>query len=63
MEDVPQPYKRFLVFGFDSYYPGGGQSDVVGTFDSLDEARARTKRNDCDHFDILDLQKREFVDA
>ena len=31
--------KRYLVFGGAAYYPGGGWSDFVGAFDSLEEAQ------------------------
>jgi len=31
--------KRFIVFAYDTYYPGGGLSDVVGSFDTVDEAK------------------------
>lgn len=30
---------RYLVFGHDSYYPGGGLSDVYFDTDSLDDAK------------------------
>jgi hypothetical protein len=32
--------KRYLVFGFDNYYPSGGWSDFLGSFDSTAEAFA-----------------------
>lgn len=33
--------KRFLLFRWDQYYPGGGWSDFAGDFDSLEEAQAK----------------------
>lgn len=30
--------KRFLLFIYDHYYPGGGWSDFVGDFDTESEA-------------------------
>jgi hypothetical protein len=33
------PYKRFLVFAGDGYYPCGGFNDYKGTADTLDEAK------------------------
>lgn len=29
----------FLVFAFDNYYPAGGCGDLVGAFDTLEQAR------------------------
>lgn len=31
--------KRYLVFDFPDYYPGGGWQDFEGSFDTLEEAR------------------------
>lgn len=31
--------KRYIVFGFDSYYPGGGMYDYHAQFDDLVEAK------------------------
>lgn len=30
--------KRYVVFGSESYYPGGGWSDFVNSFDTKEEA-------------------------
>ena len=30
--------KRYFLFGGDCYYPGGGASDFIGAFDTLDDA-------------------------
>ncbi len=32
--------KRFLMFAFDTYYPGGGWEDFKGSFSDLEEAEA-----------------------
>lgn len=31
--------KRFLLFSGATYYPGGGTDDLVGAFDTVDEAK------------------------
>ncbi len=31
--------KRYLVFSFDQYYPGGGWNDFVGSYDTPTEAQ------------------------
>jgi hypothetical protein len=32
--------KEFILFGYCQYYPSGGLSDIMGSFDSLEEARS-----------------------
>lgn len=32
--------KRFLVFGFDGHYPGGGLDDIQGDFEKKEDAIA-----------------------
>jgi hypothetical protein len=52
--------KRYVVFGSESYYPGGGWSDFVESFDDFDQAVAladsfvRQK-----HPEIIDLETGE----
>lgn len=36
--------KRYLAFGGDQYYPGGGWDDFVGDFDSKGEAIEAAKK-------------------
>jgi len=56
-------YKRFLVFGYDNYYPAGGSNDVVVSTDTLDEAEdfIRQMTHGFDYFDILDMETRKWV--
>jgi hypothetical protein len=50
-----QPYRRFMVLAWQSYYPGGGiTGDLEGSFDNLDEARAFAKSESCDGYEIFD---------
>ena len=35
---------KFLVFAFDLYYPAGGWDDLVGAFDSLDDAKVAAEK-------------------
>jgi hypothetical protein len=55
--------KRFLVFAGDDYYPSGGWHDLVGDFDSLEEARnVATKSEKRGHWShIIDLTTGEKV--
>ncbi len=50
--------KRYLLFTYDTYYPGGGWSDCAGSFDTLDEIREHLKNQDykCDHEEVIDLE-------
>lgn len=59
-------YKRFLIFGYDRYYPSGGLEDVINEFDTVEEVKEMFILNnkeikhierDCDFYEILDLQE------
>lgn len=34
---------RYHLFGYDTYYPGGGMGDYYGSFDSPEEAAAHIR--------------------
>lgn len=53
--------KRYLLFCYSKYYPGGGQDDVEDSFDTLEECYERIKHRDADYSDILDLQNRVWI--
>ncbi|ABR10598.1 BcepNY3gp63 [Burkholderia phage BcepNY3] len=36
--------KRFIVFAYDEYYPGGGWNDFVTTVDEFDAADQEARR-------------------
>lgn len=46
-------FKRFIVFCMPTYYPGGGSSDVLDSFDTIEEANELCARqaDDCEIFD------------
>ena len=48
---------RFLVFGYDTYYPGGGLCDLEGGFDTEEEANEFIEGCGCEHHDILDIEQ------
>jgi len=54
--------KRFLVFGCDKYYPLGGISDLIGSFDTIEEAREAVKEDSSDFWDIYDRIEGEIVE-
>lgn len=47
--------KRFLLFEFNDYYPIGGWNDFVGSFDSIEEAKASTPKG-AENVQIVDAQ-------
>ena len=49
--------KRFLLFGYDDYYPTGGMDDFVNSFDSLEECVEEMSRDlVVDRYHVLDLE-------
>ena len=60
-------YKRFLLFGFDTYYPVGGLYDVVGSFETVEEAAAAIAATDpldlLDHYQIFDTMTCKEIDC
>ena len=49
---------RYILFGFERYYPRGGADDSVKAFDTLEAAIEYTKKenpNDYENYNILDL--------
>lgn len=55
--------KRYLLFGFDTFYPSGGEGDVVGSFDDLKEIDKIVKETRWDYYQILDLEKRVWIEV
>ena len=54
-------HKRYLVFCFYDYYPGGGIGDVKDSFDDLPEAIAYCKDQSYDYRYVYDRIKGEEV--
>lgn len=46
--------KRFLLFEYDDFYPGGGWRDFTGDFDAEHEARARRSNGTKENWHIVD---------
>lgn len=46
--------KRFLLFGYDGYYPRGGMTDCIATFETLDELIAMEFYND--YYNVFDTK-------
>lgn len=62
--------KRYIIFGYDQYYPMGGWSDKIGEFDNLEEAKYFQEKSYnrsegfqyYDQIDIVDLFDGNVVD-
>jgi len=55
-------YKRFLLFGYDQHYAMGGHCDSRGSYSTVDEAKSAIEFMSYDHYDLLDLENRVWVD-
>lgn len=53
--------KRYLMFAYSWYYPGGGWSDFVADFDDLAEAVAECEKRTEDHREVIDSETGEEV--
>lgn len=55
--------KRFVVFAYDTYYPGGGWSDFISSHDTMEEALgvAKQERKSADIVRVLDLETGEIT--
>lgn len=55
--------KRYLLFTWDTYYPGGGMNDLKGDFDTMKEINNKLKEIESyDELQIWDIQKNKEVD-
>ena len=54
---------RFFLFGMVSYDAAGGMGDYMGSFDSVEEARAAFETSRYEYFDIAILKDGELVDV
>lgn len=48
--------KRYILFGFDQYYPGGGVNDILQVFDGEDELEYEEKRKYYDYYQVMDRE-------
>lgn len=60
---MAETLKRFVVFGWDEYYPGGPLEDFIGSFDTLNEAKGAIEHAEYrqDYHVILDLVERRWL--
>jgi hypothetical protein len=54
--------KRYLLFGHDTYYPGGGWCDYLGTYDTIEEVMAYLARNRHENWHIVDTTTMAIVE-
>jgi hypothetical protein len=53
--------KRFMLFTWSSYYPYGGGGDLIGSYDTIEEAAAADDEDKKDGSDIFDCENRTWV--
>lgn len=60
--DFKTPYKRYLVFAWNSHDAAGGEHDVEGSFETEDEFEAFISQSHYKVFDILDFEERRWLE-
>jgi hypothetical protein len=54
--------KRYLLFHYDQYYPGGGWSDFFSSFDNPEQAKQfwmAHKEDRCQYYELIDTAKED----
>lgn len=52
----------FLLFGYDTYYPGGGWCDFRGAFETIEQAKSRAEEQPYSNsFEVVDINKLKVV--
>lgn len=54
-------YKKFILFQWESFYPGGGLGDITDSFDTLAEAQDAAKKSRSDFNEVIDRDTWEEV--
>jgi len=53
--------QRYLLFGFNTYYPAGGWNDFIGTFSNIDSAVKTAGAIGYEHYHVVDTETGEIV--
>lgn len=53
--------KRYVLFAYDAYYPGGGMNDFASAHDTIEDAEAAGQKQRTDYFDVADLESHKVV--
>jgi hypothetical protein len=54
--------KRYLLFAYDRYYPGGGLGDLVDSYNTIEEAVVAAKGDKSDYKEIYDRIEGVMID-
>jgi hypothetical protein len=46
--------KKYIIFGYDDYYPSGGLNDILKSVDSIEEAKKFIDNSFYNNFEIVD---------
>jgi hypothetical protein len=53
--------KKYIVFGYDDYYPSGGMNDIIGQEDSLEKAIKIGQSKNYENIQIVDRDTWEII--
>ena len=55
--------KRYLLFGYDDYYPCGPEGDFIESFDTMTDCdeEVNNSRNERDHYVVLDTSSGSWI--
>jgi hypothetical protein len=54
-------YKKYILFQFHHYYPGGGLGDITKDSDDLEELKKYAKKDQLDTNEIIDRETWETI--
>jgi len=55
--------KRYLLFGWNTYYPDGGWNDFIKDFDTCEELHEyRCNTNEFDTYSVVDRDTKEIIE-
>jgi hypothetical protein len=55
-QKVGEDMKKYILFGYWNYYPGGGLNDLLLNFDNMTEFNEEGVASDCDAYQILNME-------
>lgn len=55
--------QRYMLFGYDEFYPAGGLGDIIGSFDTAAEIEEAIEAQlyKLDQYEVLDLKLRKWL--
>ena len=53
--------KRYILFGYDNYYPTGGFNDVIGSYDTKEEYRDKMEESKYENYQVFDCDLKHLI--